>query len=167
MSLYILEETPADGPDEVMRCSFFAFDRGICAADADENRLRFSHIIICEPVDDPLALCRECVEVMHCYDEVNEFIEKEGSKQQKKLFTQEGKVTYKCMMMERPTEKDLAELWQERFKRSGPEGCQRVLGEHQICANDYEFYLKKPSGKEVIDKYFGEDRIRRSVPAGP
>ena len=103
---------------------------------------------------------------MRRYSKVKEFIEEDGSQQQKKLFTMDGRVTHECMMQKKPTEKDLAELWKERFKRSGPEGCQRVLGEHQICGNDYEFYRKKPGGKEVIDKYFGEDRVRRNVPVG-
>ena len=35
MSLYMQKGTPSDGPDEVMHCSFFAFDLGICTADAD------------------------------------------------------------------------------------------------------------------------------------
>ena len=131
----------------------------------NNNTLRFEHIVHCETVENPLELCKECVEVMR--EEVEGYIEKGGSRQQKKLFTEKGVLTFECMMMDRPKEEDLASLWKERFKRAGPEGCQRVLGEHQICANDYKFYRRKPGGEEVIDRYFGKDLVRRSVPAGP
>ena len=42
-----------------------------------------------------------------------------------------------------------------------------MIGGDQICVNDYKFYRKKPGGKVVIDKYFGEDRVRRNMPDGP
>ena len=60
----------------------------------------------------------------------------------------------------------MAAVWEERFESDDLESCQRVLGKHQVCANDYDYYRKKPGGKEVIDKYFGEDRVRRNMPDG-
>ncbi|KAI4933951.1 uncharacterized protein J4E92_003621 [Alternaria infectoria] len=139
--------------------------KGILLHNKNNNTLRFEHIVHCETVEDSLELCKECVEVMR--EEVEDYIETKESEEQKKLFTKDGRVTFECMMQDMPQEKDLAGLWEDRFEDDGPQSCQRVLGKHQICASDYEFYQKKPSGKEVIDKYFDEDRVRRSVPTGP
>lgn len=61
----------------------------------------------------------------------------------------------------------MAGLWEERYRDDGLQGCQRVIGGDVICVNDYKFYRKKPGGKVVIDKYFGEDRVRRNMPDGP
>ena len=93
-------------------------------------------------------------------------MEEEGSKQQKELFTEDGEVTFACKMLQDPKEEDLAAVWEERFESDDLESCQRVIERHQICANDYDYYRKKPSGKKVIDKYFSEDRMRRELPAG-
>ena len=113
-----------------------------------------------------MALCDECLEVMRQDDKVKEFIEEEGSKQQKTLFTEDGEVTFACNMLQEPKEEDLAAMWEERFESDDLESCQRVLEKQQICTSDYDYYRKKPGGKEVIDKYFCEDRVRRHKPAG-
>jgi len=129
-----------------------------------ENRKPFPDIIGCKTVENPLQLCEDCVEVMHGWLE-EEWIEARDSEEQKTWFTKDGVATYNCLMQGRPPEEDLADVWEERFESDGPESCQRVLGKYEICASDYEFYRRKPGGKEVIDKYYGEDRVRRNAPA--
>ncbi|KAI4657973.1 uncharacterized protein J4E78_006363 [Alternaria triticimaculans] len=74
--------------------------------------IRWPYIILCETVENPSALCEDCVEVMHDqrYVKVKEFIEEKGSKQQKKLFTDNGVLTHTCMLRDIPQEKDLVGL---------------------------------------------------------
>lgn len=62
----------------------------------------FPRLIVCEPTKNPMQLCGRCVQVMRLYFKVKDFIEEEGSKQQKKLFTEHGVVTFGCVIMERP-----------------------------------------------------------------
>ncbi|KAI4907215.1 hypothetical protein J4E90_009717 [Alternaria incomplexa] len=126
----------------------------------------YPYIIACKLVENPMALCDDCLEVMRQDVYVKRFSEEEGSKQRKKLFKKDGEVTFACKMLQEPKERDLATVWEERFESDDLESCQRVLEKHQICANGYDYYRKKPGGKEAIDKYFGEDRVRRHKPAG-
>ena len=69
--------------DEEIDRNFTWLDN-LLVARAVHNRSKdidYPHIIVCKLVENPMALCDECLEVMRHDDKVKRFIEEEGSKQ--------------------------------------------------------------------------------------